>query len=869
MNDLYANYPWVPFFQELAIAILKYKDDRSSLLEWLRRDLSCLKSREKKTFWFSEKITDPARNDIDPFSIFAILCKKYNYETLERILPFFKDFFQIQIDASSSDWGLITTNTTHFFFTNDNNDINTLWDIFEKALNDKDFEKEFDIIQEKYAYYYLTYCLSWICPNKYLGLSQNVIAFIRSFFDVNIKINYATYKQLLKQTNKLIEEKALACNSLVQLTEIAQRGNMAKIWFIPGTPQDLKDGKIILRKNILRELLTNYGMLSAANPHTDAVVLYGADSSENNSSICLYMWGNFLPHKIKMKSDMLSYVEWHSYGDKSINYKKESHYEIFCENATVELLNLLRINTDNKACNMETNHQKRINELAALLEANKNLILTGAPGTGKTFTAKEIAKALMLNNVNRYYGGKVNVDPLKVQAENKAIDQLFKKTCKMVQFHPSYDYSDFVEGLRPIMKSDNHIGFKRVNGVFKDFCIQSFKSAIVKSKSETKGCLISNSLFSIYSNGYYEAVKSILNHDLYFSYFMADYSIAFSVQEDGIVAEDADPAWAFSIKFEETQWVDEIGYSFQLFRYLIESLSTSDIISSQALNLFRRNSPSQEEIEMAINNHAVSDNAIEWDNKIINYDITKVAKSYMALFAWVINCAKNHYELQYLPTVFIVDEINRGEVSKIFGELFFSIDPGYRGEYDENGNDNKIQTQYQNLIPKEGDNNFDPQNADVFRHGFYVPENVYIIGTMNDIDRSVESMDFAMRRRFAFEEVTAEESYQNMIAESDDFNKDEKTEIKKRMFALNNAILKPELRLGETYQIGAAYFRKYLYYKELGMEQAFTMLWKNHLKGLLFEYLRGNQNAKSQLEELKKAYDKQTETYDESDTNNG
>lgn len=74
MNDLYANYPWVPFFQELAIAILKYKDDRSSLLEWLRRDLSCLKSREKKTFWFSEKITDPARNDIDPFSIFAILC---------------------------------------------------------------------------------------------------------------------------------------------------------------------------------------------------------------------------------------------------------------------------------------------------------------------------------------------------------------------------------------------------------------------------------------------------------------------------------------------------------------------------------------------------------------------------------------------------------------------------------------------------------------------------------------------------------------------------------------------------------------------------------------------------------------------------
>ena len=89
------------------------------------------------------------------------------------------------------------------------------------------------------------------------------------------------------------------------------------------------------------------------------------------------------------------------------------------------------------------------------------------------------------------------------------------------------------------------------------------------------------------------------------------------------------------------------------------------------------------------------------------------------------------------------------------------------------------------------------------------------------------------------------------------------------MFALNDAICKPELRLGEAYQIGAAYFRKYLYYKKHGMEQAFEMLWDYHLKGLLFEYLRGNQNAKSQLGELKKAYDKITETHDESDTNNG
>ena len=91
-------------------------------------------------------------------------------------------------------------------------------------------------------------------------------------------------------------------------------------------------------------------------------------------------------------------------------------------------------------------------------------------------------------------------------------------------------------------------------------------------------------------------------------------------------------------------------------------------------------------------------------------------------------------------------------MSKIFGELFFSIDPGYRGK------DGLIQTQYQNLI---NENN-------IFHNGFYVPENVYIIGTMNDIDRNVESMDFAFRRRFTFKEIKATDTQEQILAGLDD-----------------------------------------------------------------------------------------------------
>ncbi|WP_253514806.1 AAA family ATPase [Peribacillus frigoritolerans] len=92
--------------------------------------------------------------------------------------------------------------------------------------------------------------------------------------------------------------------------------------------------------------------------------------------------------------------------------------------------------------------------------------------------------------------------------------------------------------------------------------------------------------------------------------------------------------------------------------------------------------------------------------------------------------------------------MNRADLSRVFGELMYGLEEHYR--------EKTFQTQYSNLPTYEIKNKRAvPMDYDVFENGFFIPENVYIIATMNDIDRSVEAFDFALRRRFQWIEVKA------------------------------------------------------------------------------------------------------------------
>jgi len=189
--------------------------------------------------------------------------------------------------------------------------------------------------------------------------------------------------------------------------------------------------------------------------------------------------------------------------------------------------------------------------------------------------------------------------------------------------------------------------------------------------------------------------------------------------------------------------------------------------------------------------------------------------------------------------VIIIDEINRGDISKIFGELFSLIEADYRtftGSIEDKVC--AVKTQYNNLW-SDGAPDVGGSPDATFKDGFFVPPNIFIIGTMNDVDRSVESMDFAIRRRFSWHEVDPKDRFDVMCA-AKGFDDVQKKDVLLRMNALNEKV-RSDSALGAAYQVGPAYFMKLV-------DGDYEGLWIRHLSLLFREYLRGTPDIENRVE---------------------
>ncbi|EDO8687935.1 AAA family ATPase [Campylobacter jejuni] len=381
-----------------------------------------------------------------------------------------------------------------------------------------------------------------------------------------------------------------------------------------------------------------------------------------------------------------------------------------------------------------------------------NQILYGPPGTGKTYHI--IDKALEIFGEN-----------LESRDEKKAKFDEYARKGQIVfaTFHQSYGYEEFVEGIKPIIDNDENsqeVKYDVKDGIFKELCDKSLKNYILSMQNENEIDL--DKLIFEFAN--------YINQD--FLNKGNEFPLENKVSIKKILLNFKDEYRSFSL-----------GGSIKSPQSL-----TIDIIKRDYLNFKNKKILSFKDIKPKYDSQSdYHGNAIYY---FMFYNKLKEFEN--------IQNEKFKIKKEILKSyIIIIDEINRGNVSKIFGELITLIEPSKRiGEKEE----------LKVTLPYSGKE-------------FGVPKNVYIIGTMNTADRSITSLDTALRRRFEFIEMMPDVSKLSIDCEG--------INLQELLKAINTRI---EYLLDREKTIGHAFF--------ISVEnlESLKKVFKNRIIPLLQEY---------------------------------
>ena len=421
--------------------------------------------------------------------------------------------------------------------------------------------------------------------------------------------------------------------------------------------------------------------------------------------------------------------------------------------------NRASIQEDNKT--MENNELKEYTEL---LRMKKNIILQGAPGTGKTYTTAALALSLIDENIS-YFNHDVIMEKYQEYVEKGQI--------AFVTFHQSMDYEDFVEGLKPqlVENSDGNtagIAYRVEDGIFKRLCKQAIEDSALVSMQDNFESVWGKLVDELDEKDFIEI--PLLSGKNTFRIELNEYGTGLATR----TYEDD--------SFQKDRWIS----------------GKSKFFSKEQLYNVYRGLPGT-----PARGH---DN---YRKAIIRY-----CKENLGLVEYALPL--NNTQSNTNPFILIIDEINRGNVSKIFGELITLLE-----------SDKRIGSMHPINVRL-------PYSKELFS----VPPNIYLIGTMNTTDRSVGAIDYAVRRRFAFITLKSEKSaiekfYDNVPGGTDAVLKNKALELfsSVKRFIEENKIEEDfnDLMPGHSYFMAKS---------DAELEQKFTyevlpLLYEYHKDGLL------------------------------------
>lgn len=743
---------WVEFYTEFATRLLAYKNDRKNLIAKLQKVYQEIEMK------FPKMESDGTILDIDPFTIFGLFNKGITNDNRKLILGGIAKEFGISEDIPSDFDGIPVLNNqkaTFFYSLADRqeNDISNLWDMFEVAIkyvenstdeNNSAFEKMFDkVVQQKGVRWNITMGLYWIRPNTYINLDSKNREFIiteqiltdeyleelNNLRDMPSGKQYCelchTVSEILKNGEngyKNFPEFSLAAwkttKSKKENTPVEETSDSA---YWPSleeyNPNISVDEWVLFLQEDKKSYPSTLEMLKAMlELGGEATCKRVAELLGENFSSCVSR-GNTLGRRAKNQFNLPPCMD----GEKERYFPVAFVGRNVTENG--QQLYAWKLRPELKEA-LESMNLGEVKSNEETTDVSKNTILYGPPGTGKTYNTVIYAVAIIENRKLQAVKDEDYDDVLARYNEYKA-DGLIEFTT----FHQSYGYEEFIEGIKPIMDNNddeqNDIQYQISSGLFKSFCDKAGRP-ILKQKKKDIGLNSSPTIWkvSLEGTGDNPTRKECMDkghirigYDSYGEKISSDTNFAdggknvinafiYKMKVGDIVLScySATTIDAIGVVTGEYEWHHEYEHYKRLRKvnWLVKGIS---------------------ENITEINNGSTLTLSSVYKLNVSLADVMDIVTRKAPATTAVEEKKKNY--------VFVIDEINRGNISKIFGELITLIEPTKRIGQSEGM---KVKLPYSQQL-------------------FGVPDNVYLIGTMNTADRSIAAIDTALRRCFRFKEM--------------------------------------------------------------------------------------------------------------------
>lgn len=599
------SFTWIPYYKEFAQRLTQFQKDRKRLLNLIYNNRDELLAK----YLHDQGGEGDLLEDIDPFTVFGLFNRGIKHENRINSAKLFKNILDIKADIPKDFEGIPVLNNqkSHFLGFRSHrgkNDIQNLWNLFIKVVNDENFEEEYNtVIKQFIIKVNITMGLFWIRPEKFLAFDRTNRQYLKEQYGIklpNKAPEYSEYMKILDSINK-----------------------------------KMASGEI--KENTFYELSANANNLGYDN------------------------------------SDYDSYLEWGSF-------------------------------------------------YTELWKKRKNIILQGAPGTGKTYRIPELVVRLCEPELDANNATRKEL----MSVYNRLKEE---KRVMFTTFHQSMDYEDWLEGLRPVLENDQ-VTYKIESGIFKRLCTEAERPLSAKKDVNISDEAI---VWKVSLSG------------------TGDNPVRRDCMKNGYIRIGWD-GYGENIT-EETDWSIHNGEGKTILNAFINTMKVGDVVMScyssrtiDAIGIVTGEYEWHDNFE-----HYKRVRRVKWLVKDINEDIVKLNDDKTMTLGTVyrlnaitldkVKSLLDKYEASKTlidnnkPYVIVIDEFNRGNVSKIFGELITLLEPDKR----------------------KGMRNAESVLLPYSKKEFYIPSNVFLVATMNTADRSLDTIDYAIRRRFAFITVKPQE----------------------------------------------------------------------------------------------------------------